>query len=545
MKEYYWSGMHRDIAAWVKACISCMRRKSGRLVHSDEPASICEALGPWHSIAIDLVTAGASIDSVAAAKYILTIMCLFTRYVIAVPLPNKKATSVADALFVHAFGVHGLPATVRSDEGKEFVNAALTSLYRRWGIEPITTGGYRPWANPVERYHRYLNSSMTVLSTTFGEDWTRYLQAAVFSYNSSVCRSTGYSPYYLFHGRECTLLEAVTIAPPFGARQEPHDICKITKELEGAYRLVATQQARVAKLNRERLAKGVRSVTYKMDDHVLHWEPDQSKYLGAKSADAESRKHAPRAWKYRWTGPHRVVNVSQGSYNQRYTILHTRRGEIENVKADKLYPYTPWSEALPSTSPKIDALGERRCRIGTRCKNGSLFITPLDHPWAFGVGKMLLTNANGTVHFHWYEAPSPDRPGGPYLPCWWDGAAHYRSPKPSDPSHVPFTGRHTEAALMQADLAFHGIALDAEGHLPKAVLTDCSGHGDIWWTMRATRSELKRAAQPKKRPRAVKAGKAAPAAAKAGKAAPQARRNKRAKPLEKKVRFDVPEGDRE
>jgi hypothetical protein len=84
-------------------------------------------------------------------------MCLFTRYVIAVPLASKKATVVAEALFTHEFAVHGLPDYVRSDEGKEFVNSGLQNLYQQWGIQPILTGGYRPWANPVERYHRYIN----------------------------------------------------------------------------------------------------------------------------------------------------------------------------------------------------------------------------------------------------------------------------------------------------------------------------------------------------------------------------------------------------
>ena len=89
--------------------------------------------------------------------------------------------------------------------------------------------------------------------------------------------------------------------------------------------------------------------------------------------------------------------LQQGSYSRRYTILHTRRGTIENVKSDKLYPYTPWSDALPSTAPKLDALCEQRHRIGTRCKSGSLFIIPVSHPWPFAVGKLLRTNTNGVI----------------------------------------------------------------------------------------------------------------------------------------------------
>jgi hypothetical protein len=97
-------------------------------------------------------------------------MCLYTRYIIAVPIVSKRASDVAEAVFTHAFAVHGLASTVRFDEAKEFVNAGLTTLYQQRGIQPILTGGHRPWTNPVERYHIYLNSCMTILSTAFGED---------------------------------------------------------------------------------------------------------------------------------------------------------------------------------------------------------------------------------------------------------------------------------------------------------------------------------------------------------------------------------------
>jgi hypothetical protein len=111
--------------------------------------------------------AGALNDSISPAKYILTILCIFTRFVIAIPIASKSTHDVSEALFNYAFASHGRPLSVRSDEGKEFVNAGLPALHRRWNIDPITTGGWRPWANPVERYHRYLNVGMSLLSTKF------------------------------------------------------------------------------------------------------------------------------------------------------------------------------------------------------------------------------------------------------------------------------------------------------------------------------------------------------------------------------------------
>ena len=117
------------------------------------------------------------------------------------------------------------------------------------------------------------------------------------------------------------------------------------------------------------------------------------------------------------------------------------------------------------------------------------------------MGKLLRTNTNGTIHAHWYEAPNANRPGGPYLPCWWDGHSHYRSARPENPAHTAFTSPHAaeHAKLTQRDIVIHGFELEHDGHMPTTLLDACSANTDIWWSRRTTRRmELKRAVQPKR-----------------------------------------------
>jgi uncharacterized membrane protein YciS (DUF1049 family) len=58
--------------------------------------------------------AGASNDSIAPAKYILTILCLFTRFVIAIPIASKSAHDVSEVLFNYAFASHGRPLSTKA-----------------------------------------------------------------------------------------------------------------------------------------------------------------------------------------------------------------------------------------------------------------------------------------------------------------------------------------------------------------------------------------------------------------------------------------------
>jgi hypothetical protein len=97
---------------------------------------------------------------------------------------------------------------------------------------------------------------MSLLSTKFGEDWPSYLPAVVFSYNASVSRSTGYSPYFLFYGREPTFLEEIAMPHPHVDAAPDNDIASIQARMSRAYAYAITQQERVAasaiKTNRPR-----------------------------------------------------------------------------------------------------------------------------------------------------------------------------------------------------------------------------------------------------------------------------------------------------
>ena len=138
--------MNKDVAKWIRSCATCKKRKTPRPLNSDKPVSL-SIPKRWQCIAIDLVEAGTT--SLEKYRYILTVICMFTRYAITIPIKTKKARDIADALFTHVFAIHGKPREIRSDEGKEFVNGGLARLYRRWNIDSVTTGGYRPWSNPV------------------------------------------------------------------------------------------------------------------------------------------------------------------------------------------------------------------------------------------------------------------------------------------------------------------------------------------------------------------------------------------------------------
>jgi len=74
--------------------------------------------------------------------YILTTVCAFTKYAVAVAIPDKSATTVAHASVENVILKLGCPVSIHSDLGKEFENAVLNQICSELGIGKTHTTPY-------------------------------------------------------------------------------------------------------------------------------------------------------------------------------------------------------------------------------------------------------------------------------------------------------------------------------------------------------------------------------------------------------------------
>jgi len=67
-----------------------------------------------------------------------------TRYLWLIPLRNKTAETVANALYEDIIARTSVPSMILTDLGKEFTAEILDRLYERLGITRLRTSGYHP-----------------------------------------------------------------------------------------------------------------------------------------------------------------------------------------------------------------------------------------------------------------------------------------------------------------------------------------------------------------------------------------------------------------
>ena len=175
----------------------------------------------------------------------------FSRWPIAIPLPDRSSDTIAKAIQTYLVSEYGPPKRILSDQGKELISKSMNQLCDRWGIKKVNTGGYNSKGNAAcERLHRYLNSAMTIRYDKKAPNWDEYLPAILFSYRVSVNDATGQSPYFLQHGRESTLPSDLIFSIDDDVEKGEDDfVSNMASKLKEAFTLARNKQYAQAREN--------------------------------------------------------------------------------------------------------------------------------------------------------------------------------------------------------------------------------------------------------------------------------------------------------
>ena len=148
-------------------------------------------------------------------RYIMTACDSFTRFVVAVPLHNKTALSVARVLVHEVILKYGIPLKILTDLGRnEFRNELWKEMCQLLDITRLQTTAYSPSTNgKIERWHRSLHWMMAKVVDAKQKKWAW----AEFLPYATVHGSTSFSLNFLLFGRQ--LVAPIDVA--FGCPLQP------------------------------------------------------------------------------------------------------------------------------------------------------------------------------------------------------------------------------------------------------------------------------------------------------------------------------------
>ncbi|GFV23716.1 retrovirus-related Pol polyprotein from transposon 412 [Trichonephila clavipes] len=323
-KRFYWPGMYRNVVWYIMHCRECQRRKSvpqrppGRLV------PIPPAIAPFHRI--ELISLGDFQKSAHGNKWIIVCTDYSTRYAITKALPTAEVDEIAKFLLEEIVLRHGAPRVIITDRGAVFRSRLICS--RR----------------------------------LVAENWDEILPFVTFAYNTAKQETTGFTPFYLLHGREAeTTLD--TMLPFCPNDFDDNNITKIAARAEESRQLARVHTLRAQDKDRRRYDSKHQMVSYAPGDLVWIYTPVRKVGLSEKLLR-------------RYFGPYQVLRrLSAVTYAvQDFDPASRKRKLREVVHVLRMKPYHDPAEQIETEDipPKESYKGPiTRSRIKTLEQNDS------------------------------------------------------------------------------------------------------------------------------------------------------------------------------
>ena len=122
-----------------------------------------------------------------------------TRFPEAIPLKNIKAPKIVAAL-IKFFTIVGLPKTIRSDQGSNFMSGVFQQVMCELGIKQYTLSACHPQSQgALEKFHQTLKN---MIRAEQKKDWDEGVHLLLFAVREAVQESLGFSPFELLFGRK-------------------------------------------------------------------------------------------------------------------------------------------------------------------------------------------------------------------------------------------------------------------------------------------------------------------------------------------------------
>jgi transposase InsO family protein len=158
----------------------------------------------------------------------------FTKYSEAFAIPDQTAETCARVFATQIITRHGTGSNLITDQGGSFISTSFKETCSILGIKKVNTSSYHPSSNGmIERFHRSPGLSYYIDSAN--TKWDIVVPFYLMAYRATPNTTTGFSLYYLLHGREMALPNSENLKAKL-SKQESLDQNRILENLKSSLR---------------------------------------------------------------------------------------------------------------------------------------------------------------------------------------------------------------------------------------------------------------------------------------------------------------------
>ena len=199
-RSVWWWGMGRDVAEYVRTCLTCQKIKDSHQVPAGPLQPLPIPTEKWERVSMDLITqlpkSALGYDAILVVVDYLTKMVHIAPTITAVSAP-KLARLFINTVFKH----HGMPRVIVSDRDIRINSTFWLHLMERLGAKTSLSTAYHPQTDgQTERMNRTIEQVLRSVVNVEQRDWDEQLPLVEFAINNAKQASTGESPFYLQTG---------------------------------------------------------------------------------------------------------------------------------------------------------------------------------------------------------------------------------------------------------------------------------------------------------------------------------------------------------
>lgn len=203
LERYYWPGVGKDVDKFVKSCVTCKQVKYPTSKRQGLMGKFKDVTRPFQMLSIDLM--GPLPRSTKQNAWLLVITDWVTKFPLLFTLRTATAAKIVDIVEKNVFLLFGVPEIVIADNGKQFSGDLFKKLMAKYGVEKLWFNTrYHPQNNPTERTNKTIGQALRAYVRDNHRLWDAEIGNIGLALRTSVNEITGYSPFFLNFGRNCT-----------------------------------------------------------------------------------------------------------------------------------------------------------------------------------------------------------------------------------------------------------------------------------------------------------------------------------------------------